>query len=198
MRNRATVVLRLVLAAVLVTAAGLKINPVLIGAREAQPAWFELGVAGLELALAALLVSNRKPMLAIGLAAGCWAVFLGVAGVRWWHGAKSCGCFGMLEVHSWLTAVFDFCCLVALGVVWILSRFESNQARENTAFVPICGAESTELTPESHNLRASKRLEWAMVVLVTALAVAIGVDGGLRWRAHRAEVLREAPAAGGP
>jgi hypothetical protein len=196
MRHPAAVALKLVVGSVLVLAAVLKLWPVLIGAKDLAPEWLEISVAALEVGLALLLIGNWKPRLGMALAIACFAVFFGVAGYRWWNGAKSCGCFGVVSVHPWLTATFDLSCLLALGIVWRMPKSPGDRGDETKKLddpAPLRAGSSrgTESKPWTH---------WGMVALVSTLAVAIGVDGGLRWRAQQAEVLADQivmPPAGG-
>ncbi len=70
-----------------------------------------------ELALAFWLLSGVSPHSARAAAVACFTVFGAVATQDALAGESSCGCFGSLRVHPWLTAGFDLVAIACLAGV---------------------------------------------------------------------------------
>ena len=131
-------VLRFVLAAVLLTAAGLKVQQLADGLRlvpgpiEAlRTAPAQLAVAEFELLLAASLASGAYPRALCRVTLACFIAFAAVALYAAISGAASCGCFGRAKINPWVTASLDLAAVGALFVFRPPERRESGGAQRN-------------------------------------------------------------------
>ena len=76
--------------------------------------WFLATVVEAELLLAAWFLAGPFPRLSWRLAIACFSMFSGVSVWKGLLGARTCGCFGNLEVNPWWTASFDIAVVAAL------------------------------------------------------------------------------------
>lgn len=114
-------VVRIVLGAVLVTAAALKgytvgSAPILWGALLNNPV-FLLALIEWELFLGLWLLVGFRPRILRPVALVWFVMLLGVSLSQAASGVRSCACFGFVEVTPWLTAGFD---LAAVAALWLV------------------------------------------------------------------------------
>lgn len=149
---------RFVLGAVLLTAAALK-SELLFTTSTAPIVSWSLGLVLFELIIAAWLFSGILSSFAWWAAAGCFAFFAMVAGVKVLHGEMNCGCFGVVPTPPWVSLSID---LTALGCLAATYR----------------GRASVPGRPALlHRFPAA--LGYALIVLVVAKAgVTLGYGGG--------------------
>ena len=107
-RPNARVIMRIGVAAVLFAAAMLKASA------QQTPIASRIVLPALEAAVAAWLISGRKPILSWLTAIVLFAAF---AGISWDHirrGEISCGCFGNVELNPWWSLTIDLAAIAAL------------------------------------------------------------------------------------
>lgn len=75
--------------------------------------WLGLQIP-LEIGLGLALVSGIRPRWTGRVAILAFTGFIGVTAMKAWHGAASCGCFGVVTVPPWLTLVVDGIVVAAL------------------------------------------------------------------------------------
>jgi hypothetical protein len=63
--------------------------------------------AAAEVLLGLWLLTGLLPRAAWWLATACFCAFLGISLFRAFSGESSCGCFGALHIHPWVTAALD-------------------------------------------------------------------------------------------
>lgn len=111
---KAFVVVRVGLGMVLLLAAGLKGYQ--LATQWADDAlWQSAQVAG-EWVLGVWLISGVWPRLVRWVAMSCFAVFFVVSLTKCVQGDACCGCFGMVEVSPWVTAVFNALAVLLLMI----------------------------------------------------------------------------------
>ena len=111
-------IVRLVLASVLLIAAGLKgyqlaTEPALNTSILDAP-WFLIAVVEFELVFGLCLLTNIWPDWTRPAAILCFAVFAAVSLYKALSGAASCGCFGSVAVNPWYTFTMDVAAVLAL------------------------------------------------------------------------------------
>ncbi len=109
---------RLVVAAVLLLAAGLKgyqlsTEPVL-GTGLLDSRWFLIGVVEFELFFGFWLLANLLPSVSWAAALACFGIFAGTSLYKAMSGDASCGCFGRLPVNPWYAAGLDLAIVLCL------------------------------------------------------------------------------------
>lgn len=112
-------VVRIIVGVVLVTAAGLKAHE-LATLRVAETAlftnrWVLLFITQIELLTGLWLCINIHASWARRFAIAIFLAFALVSLSRAFRGELSCGCFGNVTVHPWLTAVFDSVAFISLA-----------------------------------------------------------------------------------
>ncbi len=113
------VVVRVVLALVLLTAAGLKAYELATvptsGTSVLESRWFLIGLVEAEFLFGLwLLLAGMLPELTRWAALGCFGLFAGVTLSKALAGESSCGCFGHIEVDPWYALALDVAAVVAL------------------------------------------------------------------------------------
>ncbi len=148
-------VVRFLLGAVLLTAAALKAESLLM-----SPDW-SFGLVLFELTFAAWLFSGQYPAFAWWAAAGCFGTFAMVAGFKVLHGDADCGCFGVVRTPPWVALLIDVTALVAL----LTTYYDRATTRTNR---------STFIS------RLPKAAGYAVILLVAAKAsLSLGFANGL-------------------
>jgi hypothetical protein len=109
---------RIALALVLLTAAGLKgyqlaTEPVL-GGGLLESRWFLIAVVEFEILFGLWLLSGLAPGWTWRAAVLCFGAFAAVSACKGLAGEPSCGCFGRVPVSPWYTLTFDLAVLGAL------------------------------------------------------------------------------------
>jgi hypothetical protein len=118
------------------------------------PAWASILLIQCELFLGVLLITQiaRKLGYILGVVAfltfACFSAYRAIAGF------ESCGCFGTVKVHPWLTCAMD--CLLVMFFIWRLREARATQK------------------PAPHNVAFSV----ASYVLLGGLAIAISHNSG--------------------
>jgi hypothetical protein len=161
--TRAYDALVVVFAVILVLAAALKVQSLVwgndyTGAAKPPQLWSWMA-AGLELGLAAWLLSGWAAGWARRAALSLLIVFSVVSGSRLLTGAGDCGCFGAMRVHPAYSLTLDLTCLLG---IWLLGR-SSFEVSEN--FSVSTGASEDRPAP---------RVGWfafSLCVLVPSVAV---------------------------
>lgn len=130
--------LRVVLAGVLLVAAGLKghqlaTEPVL-GTGILDSRWFLIGVVEFELFFGLWLLANLRPRWTRVAALLCFGLFAAVSLYKAVSGAASCGCFGRVEVNPWYTFTLDTAAVLAL-LRWQPSGITSTTLLPSQAFL---------------------------------------------------------------
>ncbi len=117
-------VIRFTLAAVILTAAGLKAHQLAttpsLGNGILEARWFNIFVVEFELLFGFWLVFGLLPKLTWLASFGLFSVFATVSAFKGIAGEASCGCFGAVAINPWLTAVFDLGVVGMLG--WVSPR----------------------------------------------------------------------------
>ena len=110
--------LRLIVAAILLFAAGMKAWQLAtiptIGEGLLHARWFNIAVVEFELAFSIWLISGILPRLTRLATIGLFTTFAGVSLYKALLGEASCGCFGAAQVNPWFTATLDIAIVVAL------------------------------------------------------------------------------------
>ena len=141
----AFVVVCILLALTLITAAVLKLHGLTAGSDAAASAfgWWaaEACAIVLELALAGWLLSGKRPGAARYAMLAVFAIFAVYTLVRAMRGAESCGCFGRIPVNPWLTLGVD---LLAVGALALTAparrRNQAEPVRSWGGMALACGA----------------------------------------------------------
>ena len=131
----------LVLAAVLVAAAGAKAHQLLApppGRTDLPPPYSGVLVCA-ELLLAAWLLSGIGAAACRLVTATCFALFAVVASAKAAAGRPSCGCFGGLAVTPWLMAAFDALAVLAISLAETRRGFGWPRVRLVAASFPLVG-----------------------------------------------------------
>lgn len=114
-------VVMLVLAAVLLAAAGLKAHQLstspVIGKGLLNQRWFLAALTEFELVLGVWLLSGLYRRLAWAVTVACFLAFTAAAFQKGLAGESSCGCFGKLPVPPWVMLIVDVFA-VAMLVYW--------------------------------------------------------------------------------
>ena len=113
-------VVRILLAVVLLTAAGLKCvqlstEPV-IGHSIFDSRWLLMATVEFELFFGFWLLANITPRLTWLAALGCFSMFTCISLYKALSGYASCGCFGRVEVNPWYTSTMDMTFVVSLAI----------------------------------------------------------------------------------
>lgn len=116
---KASLILHLVVALVLLLAACLKIYAVSRASWEMSlwPRLFDLALIEFELVISTLLLMNARPVLSWGLVLATFTVFAGVSAKNAAAGAKACGCFGPAAIDPKIMAAIDLAIVILLIVV---------------------------------------------------------------------------------
>jgi len=126
-------VLRILLAAVLLIAAGLKCHQLatepVIGHSILDARWLLMLTVEFELFFGFWLLANVLPKLTWAAALTCFSLFTCVSLYKALSGYASCGCFGRVQVNPWYTSTLDLVFVVSL-LIWRprgLSRFSFDE-----------------------------------------------------------------------
>ena len=117
-RSRRWNVLRFCLAAVLLTATGLKTYQLAttpsLGDGLLNARWLNILIVEFELGFGVWLIFGMLPKATWLASLACFTVFAGVSFYKGIIGADSCGCFGAVAVNPWYTFTLDACIIAAL------------------------------------------------------------------------------------
>jgi hypothetical protein len=118
--ERGFTAVRILLGAVLLTAAGLKLHGLNVTAVP-RVGWFatprvQVAAAAWELVLGLWLLSGAARAWAWLAVAATFAAFAGISGYFGWTGVANCGCFGVLRTRPWTVFGVDVAALVLLAV----------------------------------------------------------------------------------
>ncbi|MHC4178674.1 MAG: MauE/DoxX family redox-associated membrane protein [Planctomycetota bacterium] len=132
-------VVRIVLGAILLTAAALKghklaTEPV-VETGLFTSRWFLIGVVEFELFFGLWLVAGLYPKWTWAAAFCCFVLLAGVSLWKGLSGEATCGCFGRVPVNPWYTFTLDAAAVAAL-LYWRPNR-EASQARQLFGGVPV-------------------------------------------------------------
>ncbi len=132
--------------------------------------------AAAELLLGLWLLVGFLPRAAWWLASSCFSIFLGISLFHAFSGESSCGCFGTLRVHPWLTAVLDSLLLFGLVAFRPIRFLEATPVRRVGVAaagllaliiggIPVLSASPTDPEPvfgpgDSADLINKKPAEW--------------------------------------
>lgn len=172
-------VLRFVLAAILLTAAGLKAHQLITdpAARAGLygPVWVELLTIHVEVIVAVWLISNIAPALAHRATIALFVVFAAVSLYRLLNGSADCSCFGKLSVHPGVTLALD------LGLIVALLSFPPTRQGVHPGFEPV----------GPFNAQRSRGIASGITVVL-----AIALFGSVWWRIARDAALARIHAPG--
>lgn len=111
-------VLRILLAALLLTAAGLKAYQLstepTLGTGLLDSRWLLIAAVEFELFFGLWLLANILPRATWAAAVGCFSVFTCISLYKALSGYATCGCFGRVAVNPWYTASFDLTIVCSL------------------------------------------------------------------------------------
>jgi hypothetical protein len=126
--GRSWTALRLVITAIILTAACLKAwqwaTMPSLGEGLLHARWFNVLVVEFELFFGIWLLFGLLPRLTWLATLGCFTVFAAVALYKALQGESSCGCFGAVTVNPWMTMGFDLTIVVLLLVFQERSHFQ--------------------------------------------------------------------------
>jgi hypothetical protein len=128
-------VVRIVVAGVLLIAAGMKFYAAVVESRiffgQATERWQELALVQFELAMGLWLLSGLRPRASWAAALGCFGLFAAVSFYKALTGETDCGCLGQIAINPWYMASFDVLVLGALLYFWPDSK--SGDARPQSS-----------------------------------------------------------------
>ena len=114
-------IVRILAAAVLLTAAGLKCHQLstepILAKTWLDARWLLMTAVEFELLFGIWLISNNLPRLTWLAALGCFSLFTCIALYKAWAGYGSCGCFGAIIVRPGATATLDAAFVLSL-LIW--------------------------------------------------------------------------------
>lgn len=124
-------VVRYVLGAILLVAAGLKAHELAmepqVSAGVLEARWLLIAVVEGEILFGIWLVAGTYGRWSWAVATTCFAVFACVSVYKALSGETSCGCFGRFAVNPWYTLVLDVCAVAALAR-WRPKRVDEQMA----------------------------------------------------------------------
>lgn len=113
-------VVRVLVAALLLAAAGLKTHQLATGPAPGQDIltyrWSLIVQTEFEIVLGLWLLGGPLRRLGWATALACFIVFSGITFFKGIRGDASCDCFGRVQVHPWITMILDLAVVAALSI----------------------------------------------------------------------------------
>ena len=159
-------VVRIIAAAVLLVAAGLKTHQLatepILGTSILDSRWLLMATVEFELFFGLWLLSNIMPRATWMSAIGLFGLFTCVSLYKALSGAASCGCFGRVAVNPWYTTTLD------LAIVFSLLRWRPRHLPS-----PACGRGAGGEGHWSWSLLPKEAVHRATVVILSWLAIGL-------------------------